>query len=137
MACYYSRLHKTKNLIFWIVTRVSAHDYTVIKIVNIGFEIWIFFHPISMRLILYCFCSKNDIYGIENSFHKVFVMHRILYYKKPFLRRKRMKGNFWISKMNKKYSNISRSNDSLIWHFAWYCCCIKALDSLWSRQIYT
>ena len=48
------------------------------KLVNIGFEISIFFHPISMRLVCYCFCSKNNIFGIENSFHKVFGMHRIL-----------------------------------------------------------
>ena len=54
----------------------------LIKIVNIGFEILIFFHPISMRLVCYCFCSKNDIFGIKNSFHKVFEMHRIFDYKK-------------------------------------------------------
>jgi hypothetical protein len=31
-ACYYSRLYKTKDLIFWIVTHGSARDYTVLKL---------------------------------------------------------------------------------------------------------
>ena len=41
------------------------------------------------------------------------------------------------SGMYLKIGNISRSNGSLIWQFVWNCCCIKALNSLWSRQIYT